>query len=239
MRVLLRERAGHGADRGVLSKIPKARMGTAAGGRRRDRVLARARIGVHHRADDLRRRRPERDRAAVLRRYLAAALARKRACSNALLRPRSARCRLANRIVMGSMHLGIETDGAALAAFYAERARGGAGLIVTGGSARQPRPAPAAGTTVSSTTACVEPAAALRGRGGARGRRTHRPAALSRRALRVSPPSDCSRSRRRRFASRFSPDPPRALTDDEIRETIGDFARGAFARASSASTPSR
>ena len=42
--------------------------------------------------------------------------------------------RLANRIVMGSMHLGIESDGAALAAFYAERAHGGAGLIVTGGS---------------------------------------------------------------------------------------------------------
>ena len=32
------------------------------------------------------------------------------------------------------MHLGIESDGEALAAFYAQRARGGAGLIVTGGS---------------------------------------------------------------------------------------------------------
>jgi 2,4-dienoyl-CoA reductase (NADPH2) len=43
-----------------------------------------------------------------------------------------------HRIVMGSMHLGLEAlddDGRALAAFYAERARGGAGLIVTGGSA--------------------------------------------------------------------------------------------------------
>ncbi len=45
---------------------------------------------------------------------------------------------LDHRIVMGSMHLGLERledDGRALAAFYAERARGGAGLIVTGGSA--------------------------------------------------------------------------------------------------------
>ena len=42
--------------------------------------------------------------------------------------------RLPNRIIMGSMHLGIEGDGAALAAFYVERACGGAGLIVTGGS---------------------------------------------------------------------------------------------------------
>jgi 2,4-dienoyl-CoA reductase (NADPH2) len=43
---------------------------------------------------------------------------------------------LKNRIMMGSMHtrLEIEPDGAErLAAFYAERARGGAGLIVTGG----------------------------------------------------------------------------------------------------------
>lgn len=38
---------------------------------------------------------------------------------------------------MGSMHLGLESEpsGEALAAFYAERARGGAALIVTGGSA--------------------------------------------------------------------------------------------------------
>ncbi len=45
---------------------------------------------------------------------------------------------LANRVVMGSMHTGLE-DGrkhfAAMAAFYAERARGGVGLIVTGGFA--------------------------------------------------------------------------------------------------------
>ncbi|MFF8993552.1 hypothetical protein ACF09H_27175 [Streptomyces sp. NPDC014983] len=49
--------------------------------------------------------------------------------------------RLANRIVMGAMHLNLETradDGAAMAAFYAERARGGAGLIVTGGCAVAP-----------------------------------------------------------------------------------------------------
>ena len=44
---------------------------------------------------------------------------------------------LPHRIVMGAMHLGIESrpDGAALAAFYAERAHGGAALIITGGSA--------------------------------------------------------------------------------------------------------
>jgi 2,4-dienoyl-CoA reductase (NADPH2) len=45
---------------------------------------------------------------------------------------------LKNRVLMGSMHTGLEEapDGfAKLAAFYAARARGGAGLIVTGGIA--------------------------------------------------------------------------------------------------------
>jgi 2,4-dienoyl-CoA reductase (NADPH2) len=43
-----------------------------------------------------------------------------------------------NRVLMGSMHTGLEEEEngiAKLAAFYAERARGGAGLIVTGGIA--------------------------------------------------------------------------------------------------------
>ena len=48
---------------------------------------------------------------------------------------------LPNRIVMGSMHTGLEGTSAGserLAAFYAERARGGAALIVTGGCAPNP-----------------------------------------------------------------------------------------------------
>ena len=43
---------------------------------------------------------------------------------------------LKNRTLMGSMHLGLEEEKGGfdkLAAFYAERAKGGAGLIVTGG----------------------------------------------------------------------------------------------------------
>jgi 2,4-dienoyl-CoA reductase (NADPH2) len=44
---------------------------------------------------------------------------------------------LPNRVLMGSMHTGLEETGdwARVAAFYAARARGGAGLIVTGGMA--------------------------------------------------------------------------------------------------------
>ena len=43
---------------------------------------------------------------------------------------------LKNRVLMGSMHTGLEEDKQGLdklAAFYAERAKGGVGLIVTGG----------------------------------------------------------------------------------------------------------
>lgn len=44
--------------------------------------------------------------------------------------------RLKNRVLMGSMHTGLEEEKqgfAKLAAFYAERAKGGVGLIITGG----------------------------------------------------------------------------------------------------------
>ena len=45
---------------------------------------------------------------------------------------------LPNRILMGSMHTGLEDKAAdydKLAAYFAERARGGVGLMVTGGIA--------------------------------------------------------------------------------------------------------
>ena len=48
---------------------------------------------------------------------------------------------LSNRIVMGSMHTGLEGTpdaGVRLAAFYTERARGGAALIITGGYSPNP-----------------------------------------------------------------------------------------------------
>ncbi len=44
---------------------------------------------------------------------------------------------LKNRVLMGSMHVGLEEegDGSKLAAYFAARAKGGVGLIVTGGIA--------------------------------------------------------------------------------------------------------
>ncbi|MFZ4482278.1 MAG: FAD-dependent oxidoreductase, partial [Rhodoferax sp.] len=55
---------------------------------------------------------------------------------------------LPNRVIMGSMHVGLEEarDGfARMAAFYAERAAGGVGLIVTGGIAPNDRGRPMPG----------------------------------------------------------------------------------------------
>ena len=54
---------------------------------------------------------------------------------------------LKNRVLMGSMHVGLEeapNGFERMAAFYAERAKGGVGLIVTGGIApnEQGRPMP-------------------------------------------------------------------------------------------------
>ena len=58
------------------------------------------------------------------------------------------RTTLRNRVLMGSMHVGLEEqpDGfERMAAFYAERAKGGAGLIVTGGIAPNDEGAPLSG----------------------------------------------------------------------------------------------
>lgn len=63
---------------------------------------------------------------------------------------------LKNRVLMGSMHTGLEElpDGAQrLAAFYAERARHGVALIVTGGIAPAPSGVTMAGARYSTTPA--------------------------------------------------------------------------------------
>ncbi len=61
---------------------------------------------------------------------------------------------LPNRLLMGSMHLGLEElEGGheRMAAFYAERARGGVGLIVTGGIAPNPEGAVVGGGSCLTT----------------------------------------------------------------------------------------
>jgi 2,4-dienoyl-CoA reductase (NADPH2) len=133
---------------------------------------------------------------------------------------------LRNRIIMGSMHLGIEPDGDALAAFYAERARGGAGLIVTGGSCVNR--AGAGGRNYSfinepaGRPALRQAAAAVHEAGGRIALQLfHAGRYALHSSFGVQPVAPSA------VASRFSPDPPRALDEAEILETIDDFARGA------------
>lgn len=135
--------------------------------------------------------------------------------------------RLPNRIIMGSMHLGFESDPAALAAFYGDRARGGAGLIVTGGSAVSRTGA--GGRNYSfindpqSSSALGEAVRAVHDAGGRIALQLFhagRYAFFASFGLQPVAPSA--------VPSRFSPDAPRALNEDEIFETIDDFARGAL-----------
>ena len=136
---------------------------------------------------------------------------------------------LPDRIVMGSMHLGLEgldDGGEALAAFYRERALAGAGLIVTGGSAVSR--VGAGGRNYSFINSAVS------GSGLARVAETVHDAGglvllqlfhAGRYAYEASfgltpvAPSP--------VYSRYSRCEPRALSGDEVLETISDFARGA------------
>jgi 2,4-dienoyl-CoA reductase (NADPH2) len=137
--------------------------------------------------------------------------------------------RLRNRVVMGSMHLGIEArddGGAALAAFYVERVRGGAGLIVTGGSAIS-----RAGAGGRNYSFINDEADALKlrrvarevhGAGGTIALQLfHAGRYAFEDAFGLCPVAPSA------VPSRFSGATPRALREDEIAETIGDFARGA------------
>lgn len=133
---------------------------------------------------------------------------------------------LPNRIVMGSMHLGFESDGDALAAFYAERARGGAGLIVTGGSCVNRAGAGGRNYSfINEDAAAPGLRQAVQAVHDAGGRIALQLFHAGRYALHSSfgivPVAPSA------IPSRFSPDPPRALGGDEILATIEDFASGA------------
>ncbi len=135
---------------------------------------------------------------------------------------------LPHRIVMGAMHLGIESQpgGAALAAFYAERARGGAALIITGGSAVSRVGAggrhysfvnePAEGVKLRRVAAAVHRAD---GRIALQLFHAGRYAFESAFGLQPLAPSA--------VASRFSKSTPRAMTAADIAQTLEDFASGA------------
>ncbi|MBS1894544.1 MAG: FAD-dependent oxidoreductase [Actinobacteria bacterium] len=134
--------------------------------------------------------------------------------------------RLPHRIAMGSMHLcleGREDAGARLAAFYRERARGGAGLIVTGGWAVSEDAAadPSYESLEAARRALARVAGATKG--------TEASIALQlfhagRYALADSPGEVVAPSA---IASRVSRVAPRALGEDEVWEVVAEFAAGA------------
>ncbi|MGO9496354.1 MAG: 2,4-dienoyl-CoA reductase, partial [Solirubrobacteraceae bacterium] len=136
---------------------------------------------------------------------------------------------LPHRIVMGSMHLGLEglaDDGAALAAFYRERAMGGAGLIVTGGSAVNRVGAGGRNYSFINDDAdaarLARVASAVHEAGGLvllqlfhAGRYAYEA------SFGLTPVAPSA------VYSRYSRCEPRELSREEVLETISDFARGA------------
>lgn len=136
--------------------------------------------------------------------------------------------RLPHRIVMGSMHLGLEAmddAGTRLRAFYRERALGGAGLIVTGGWAVSADGA-ADGSygvldTESARTALAHVAEATQGTEAAIALQLFH---AGRYALTDSPGEVVAPSA---VASRVSRVEPRALGEDEVWDVIAQFAAGA------------
>ncbi|HWU10875.1 MAG TPA: NADPH-dependent 2,4-dienoyl-CoA reductase, partial [Streptomyces sp.] len=132
---------------------------------------------------------------------------------------------LPNRVLMGSMHIGLEEAERGferMAAFYAARARGGVGLMVTGGIAPSERgcsfPGGARMTTEAEAEQHTEVTAAVHAAGGRIamqilhfGRYAHHPDLVAPSALKAP-------------ISGFT---PHALDDDEVEETVEDFVRAA------------
>ncbi|WP_405873915.1 NADPH-dependent 2,4-dienoyl-CoA reductase [Streptomyces zaomyceticus] len=130
---------------------------------------------------------------------------------------------LPNRVIMGSMHVGLEETEHGferMAAFYAERARGGVGLIVTGGIAPNDAGRPWDGGAKLTT---AEEAAehrlitdAVHEAGGRIamqilhfGRYAYHPALVAPSAIKAP----------------ISPFVPNELTDVEVEQTVEDYAR--------------
>jgi 2,4-dienoyl-CoA reductase (NADPH2) len=132
---------------------------------------------------------------------------------------------LPNRVLMGSMHIGLEeAEGGfeRMAEFYAARARGGVGLIVTGGIAPNDEGRPYPGGAKLTTAEEAERHRVVTGavhRAGGRiamqilhfGRYAYHPGLVAPSPLQAP----------------ISAHLPRALGDDEVERTIDDYARAA------------
>lgn len=132
---------------------------------------------------------------------------------------------LPNRVLMGSMHVGLEEAPRGferMAEFYATRARGGVGLMVTGGIAPNDQGRPYEGGAKLTTEAEAEQHRQVTGavhREGAKiamqilhfGRYAHHADLVAPSALQAP----------------ISPFTPRALSEDEVEQTVEDFVRAA------------
>lgn len=130
---------------------------------------------------------------------------------------------LPNRVIMGSMHVGLEETEHGferMAAFYAERARGGVGLIVTGGIAPNEAGRPWDGGAKLTTAEEVADhrliTDAVHDAGGRIamqilhfGRYAYHPALVAPSAIQAP----------------ISPFVPNELTDAEVEQTVEDYAR--------------
>lgn len=128
---------------------------------------------------------------------------------------------LKNRVVMGSMHVGLEEAPQGferMAAFYAERARGGVGLIITGGVAPNEAGVTFPGSSILNQVADVEKhkiiTQAVHAEGGKialqilhTGRYSYQPNLVAPSAIQAP----------------INPVKPKALTIAEIQQTIRDF----------------
>ncbi|WP_179401458.1 FAD-dependent oxidoreductase [Burkholderia guangdongensis] len=128
---------------------------------------------------------------------------------------------LKNRVLMGSMHVGLEeapNGFARMAAFYAERARGEAGLIVTGGIAPNERARPIHGGAMLTTETEAERHRVITDAVHAEdgkiamqilhfGRYSYQPKLVAPSALQAP----------------INPFVPHELSDDEVEQTIDDF----------------
>jgi 2,4-dienoyl-CoA reductase (NADPH2) len=139
--------------------------------------------------------------------------------------------RLPHRIVMGAMHLNLETtddDGAALAAFYAERAAAGAALIVTGGVAVNAVGVGGPGYAVIGDSrdraALAAAARAVHEHGGRIALQLFHAGRYAKPGVREGSGHPVAPSP---VHSGFSHCTPRELTPEDIAATIDDFADGA------------
>ncbi|MFJ9243501.1 FAD-dependent oxidoreductase [Streptomyces sp. NPDC101776] len=132
---------------------------------------------------------------------------------------------LPNRVLMGSMHVGLEEAERGferMAEFYAARARGGVGLIVTGGIAPNEAGRPYEGgaklTTDAEADQHTEITAAVHREGGRIAMQILHFGRYAYHQDLVAPSA---------VQAPISPFVPRALSDDEVEQTVEDYVRAA------------